>query len=255
LKVAAAFAFIAACSAIQIPLLVLLLPFRRLRIITSNLYVKAIAAVCLSLSRIKLDIAGRQHLDRRRPAIYVSNHVSLLDVLIAMRLAPLGTTAVAKKEILWIPFIGLVYLLSGSLLIDRNDRTGAISALRRQAELVRRLEVSIMLWPEGTRSRTGRLLPFKKGFAHLALQTGLPVVAIVVSNAHKAWKPTGYESASGARVRVDVLPAIDTTGWSAGSVDDHVAEVRAMYLARLCAHGANWPGRAEQSNPHRPFQK
>ena len=235
LRLVVASAVIAVASVLQLALLLLLLPHRRLRIVTSNLYVRVLARVCIWLAGIRLEITGMEHLDLRRPALYVCNHVSLLDILIAMRILPLGTTAVAKKEIAWVPFVGWVYLLSGSLRVDRSSRAEAVAALRRQGTWVRRLRVSIIIWPEGTRSRTGRLLPFKKGFAHLALQTGLPIVPIVVAGAHKVWSAEGFDFRPGTAVRVEVVAPVDTTGWKLDSLERHIAEIRGLYLDRLPA--------------------
>ena len=163
----------------------------------------------------------------------MSNHTSLFDVLLAMWLCPVGTTAVAKREVAWLPCIGQIYILSGSLLIHRHDPERAVAELRRTAEFVKRARLSVMIWPEGTRSRTGRLLPLKKGFAHLALQTGLPIVPIVVTGGHRAWRAGSLSFSDRARVEVRVEAPIETTHWSRETLDAHIAEVAAVFRERL----------------------
>jgi lysophosphatidate acyltransferase len=195
----------------------------------SSHYVQLVGGVAVWLSGIDVHIEGREGLDPTRPAIYVSNHTSLFDVILAMWLCPVGTVAVAKREIAWLPCIGQIYVLSGSLRIDRRDPDRAHAALERTAGFVRRARLSLMIWPEGTRSRTGRRLPFKKGFVHLALQTGLPVVPIVVTGAHRAWRVRSLRFSQGARVVVHVAAPIDTRGWSRDTVDAHVAEVERVF--------------------------
>lgn len=100
------------------------------------------------------------------------------------------------------------------------------------ARAVVKNNLSLILFPEGTRSKNGRLLPFKKGFVHAALQTGLPVVPIVVTGTHLAWRNNSV------RVRpvpltVKVLPPIGTGGWEEARVDEHVEAVRSMYVCNL----------------------
>ncbi len=166
------------------------------------------------------------------PAIYVSNHTSPLDIFLGIWLAPYGTCGVAKKEVVWYPFFGQLYLLSGHLRVDRGNHGRALEAMREVAELVRGKGLGIWLWPEGTRSRDGRLLPFKKGFAHLALATGLPVVPVVVSGAHRIWRKNSLFIDPGV-VTIKVLPAIDTSAWRSETLDQHIADVRQAINAAL----------------------
>jgi 1-acyl-sn-glycerol-3-phosphate acyltransferase len=117
--------------------------------------------------------------------------------------------------------------LSGHLLIDRGDRQGAIAALAATAEFVHRNRLSIWIWPEGTRSRDGRLLSFRKGFVHLALATGLPVVPVVLHGAHERVPGRSFTLIPG-ELEVDVLEPIDTRGWKPETVDDHVEQVHSI---------------------------
>lgn len=213
----------------------LLLPWRVLRIKLCNGYGKLVGSGLIRLLvRCPLAMSHRERIDELKPAIYVSNHTSTLDIFLGMWLCPYGGCGIAKKEIGNIPLFGWLYRLSGHLLIDRGDREKAIAALEETARLVREHELSIWLWPEGTRSRDGRLIPFKKGFVHLAIATGLPVIPVVVHGAHKVWEARTL-TLSREPLRVDVLEPVDTSGWSEHSVEQHVAEVRALFLANLPA--------------------
>ena len=98
--------------------------------------------------------------------------------------------------------------------------------------VVERHNLSMWIWPEGTRSRSGRLKRFKKGFVHLAIATGLPVVPCVAHNAHLYWPGGGFKVRPG-RLQMEILPAIETTGWSSDRVDEHVDEVMAAFAAAL----------------------
>jgi len=91
---------------------------------------------------------------------------------------------------------------------------------------------SVCMSPEGTRSVTPKLAPFKKGAFHLAMQAGVPIVPIVIQNSSDIM-PKGEMIYHPATVRVEVLPPIPTDSWSAESIDEHVATVRDMYLKAL----------------------
>ena len=106
--------------------------------------------------------------------------------------------------------------------------------MKSLGEIVRRGGLSILISPEGTRSRTGRMLPFKKGFVHLARQTGLPVVPIVISGAHKSWVKNTL-TIRGVPVTAEVLPPISTEGWAERENDDVLREVEGVFSAHLPA--------------------
>jgi 1-acyl-sn-glycerol-3-phosphate acyltransferase len=181
---------------------------------------------------MRTHVRHRERLGESRPAIYVTNHTSVLDVLISMWLCPMGGCGIAKKEIARIPFFGWAYRLSGHLLIDRGDREGAIAALATTAEFVRSHRLSIWIWPEGTRSRDGRLLSFRKGFVHLAIATGLPVVPVVIHGAHERVPDRSFTVIPG-ELEVEVLEPIDTRGWKRDTLDEHVEQVHAIVARAL----------------------
>jgi 1-acyl-sn-glycerol-3-phosphate acyltransferase len=215
-------------------MLVLLLPWRMARIRFCHITGRAIAPFFVWVMGCRVELHGREHIDKGSPAIFLSNHASLTDIFIAASHAPLYTVSVAKKQIIYYPFFGLLYALSGHLLIDRSRTEAAAEGMRRLGGLVKRNGLSIFMWPEGTRAGDGRLRPFKRGFVHLALQTGLPVIPFVQQGTHKNWKK-GTLKISATDVRVDVLPPIDTSDWSLDRVDEAVEQVHARFRATLPA--------------------
>ena len=217
--------------ALWVPLLVLLLPWRVQRIKACNYFGKVAGSTVMRISGSPLTITGHENLDPDRPAIYISNHTSAADLFIGMWLAPVGTVGIAKKQVVYYPLLGQIYLLSGHLRIDRGNSASAVESLRKLSEIVRNNGLSIYMWPEGTRS-VGPLLPFKKGIVHLAIQTGLPVVPVVVSGAHELWVKNTLRVRP-VPVRVDVLPAIATQGWSTEHLDDHLAELQRAFADAL----------------------
>ena len=219
---------------IMIIILIILLPSQVVRIRTCNYFGKIVGRFYIRLSGCPFTIQGRQRLDPHRPAIYVSNHTSVLDIFIAIWHSPVGTCGVAKKQIIYYPFFGLLYALSGHLRIDRGNSKKAVASMKALAETVKKHSLSIFLWPEGTRSRNGRLLPFKKGMVHLAVQTGLPVIPFVVTGAHKSWEARTH-TIHKVPICLEVLPPIDTSHWSTRSIEEAIEEVHARFRKVLPA--------------------
>lgn len=213
-------------------IMLLCLPSRIARVKVGNYFGKTVCRLMVWLSGCPVTVRGREHLDRHRPAIYVSNHTSIMDIFIAAWLAPVGTVGVAKKQVVYYPFFGQLYLLSGHLRIDRGNSATARASLARLGETVRDKRLSIFLWPEGTRSRDGHLLPFRKGLVHLAVQTGLPVVPFVLKGAQRAWVKHSL-TLRPVPIEVEVLPAIDTSSWDTNHTDEAIEQVQARFRAVL----------------------
>lgn len=226
------FFFVSVGAVIFMAISLVLLPWRALRVKAANLYGKMLGRVVFWLAGIKTEKVGFEKLGGQFPAIYVSNHTSTMDGPLAMWVCPMGGAGVAKKELARIPFFGWLYMLSGHLLIDRANRAQAVKSMAELSRVVKEHHLGIWIWPEGTRSRSGRLLPFKKGFAHLALATGLPVVPVVVSGAQEIWSK-GSLVINPARIRIEVLDAIDTSHWEIETLDAHIDEVHEAFVQAL----------------------
>ena len=139
---------------------------------------------------------------------------------------------VGKKEILKIPFFGQAYWLAGHLLIDRSNNAKAIASMAKLSDFVKSKNLSIWIWPEGTRSMDGNLIPCKKAFVHLAFETGLPVVPVMLHGAHEVWPAKTMQFYPG-NVEVEVLDPIETDKWSKDTVDDHVEHVKSIMTKSL----------------------
>ena len=209
-----------------------LLPWRSTRIRMGNRYSQIIGPILIFFTGTKIQMTGKEHLNPSRPAIYVNNHSSGLDPLIAMSICPVGGCGIAKKQLAYIPFFGQIYWLSGHLLIDRSNRESAISSIKEVTQVVHKHALSLWIWPEGTRSKTGRLTPFKKGFVHLALDTKLPIVPIISHKAHERWPTRSIEMFPGD-LHIEVLPPIDTQKWTHETLNEHLAEIHELFKMKL----------------------
>ena len=213
-------------------LMILALPFRSLRVRIGNFCGKIIGPVVSRLVGAKVINPDSKKLTDSAPAIFVTNHSSALDVFIGMALCPYGGCGVGKKEVLRIPFFGQAYWLAGHLLIDRGNNAKAIASMAKLSDFVKSKDLSIWIWPEGTRSIDGKLIPFKKGFVHLALETGLPVVPVMLHGAHEVWPAKTMQFYPG-NVEIEVLDPIKTDKWSKSTVDDHVEHVKSIMAESL----------------------
>src|SRR5215510_2909012 len=186
------------------------------------------------LAGVRLEVYGGEHL-AARPAVFLFNHQSQLDVLILAKLLRGGFTGVAKKELANSPGFGLMFRLADVAFVDRQDHAQARKALEPAVQKLRD-GISLVIAPEGTRSATPALGPFKKGAFHVAMQAGVPIVPIVIRNSSELmWR--GATTIHAGTVQIAVLPPVATDGWDAAGLDEHVHEVRGRYLATL----ANWP--------------
>lgn len=189
----------------------------------------------LTLAGVELEVIGERHLWEHRPAVFVFNHQSNADGYVVLSLTRRGVAGVAKKEAAAMPVVGTYLRLAQVVFIDRANSSNAIEAMR---PLVQRLQqgTSILISPEGTRSRSPRLGRFKKGAFHLARQAGVPVVPIVIRNAGEVMARDSLLMRAG-KVQVCVLPAIDVAAWNADELEHHVNEVRSLFQQTL----DHWP--------------
>lgn len=123
-------------------------------------------------------------LNTTRPAVFIGNHQTELDVLMLGAIFPKYCSVTAKAQLKNVPFLGWFMSLSGTIFIDRKNSKDARSAMDGAATEIKTKRQSVYMFPEGTRSYTKEptLLPFKKGAFHLAVQSGVPIVPVVVAN-------------------------------------------------------------------------
>ncbi len=194
---------------------------------------------------LNLEVRGEENLWSERPAVFVFNHQSKADVVIVSRLLRRDIAGVGKEEIRKMPVIGQVMQFGGVVLIDRKNASSAIEAMQPLVDVMQNEGKSVCIAPEGTRTVSPKLAPFKKGAFHLAMQAGVPIVPIVIHNALDV-APKGDFIFRPATVEVEILPPVDTSDWSVGSINKHVAEVRGMFVDALKLRGMQETEKTEQ---------
>jgi putative phosphoserine phosphatase/1-acylglycerol-3-phosphate O-acyltransferase len=197
-----------------------------------NFSISLFADTASALIGLDLDVRGREHLWKRRPAIFMFNHQSNADMLIMASLVRRDIVGVGKRELKNLPVIGPLMGASGVVFIDRSDRKAAIETMKPLVHAMQEEGKSLVIAPEGTRAPTRKLGAFKKGGFHVAIQSGIPIVPVVIHNSGDI-SPKGDRIFRSGTVQVDVLPALDTTSWSIQTIDEHVASVRNLFLHTL----------------------
>ncbi len=134
----------------------------------------------LIVSRIKVSVTGLSNIDRSKSYIYMSNHQSNFDIPVLLGHLKVQFRWLAKMELFKIPIFGHAMRKAGYISIDRNKRESAFESLKNAARKIKS-GVSVLIFPEGTRSRDGKIRPFKKGGFVLAIDSGAPIVPIVIS--------------------------------------------------------------------------
>ena len=133
---------------------------------------------------IRVRAEGLEELDPRGPYVLMSNHQSAFDIAAIVTSWPGSFRFVAKRELTWVPFFGWALALGGHVIIDRRRRNRAVKSLEQAARQVRD-GTNVIIFPEGTRSPSGELGPFKSGGFHLAIQAQVPVLPVSVSGSRR----------------------------------------------------------------------
>lgn len=153
----------------------------------------------------KIKLVGLEKLDPQGTYIFMSNHVSNLDPPALIPIIPRRTSVLAKKELWRIPILNKALDLVEIVPVDRSSRDAAIQSIRRAGEVMRH-GINMTIYPEGTRSRDGRLLPFKKGPFHLAMETGEPIVPVTILGTYEMMPKGSWIARSGTATLVFHLP-------------------------------------------------
>lgn len=179
----------------------------------------------------RVHVVGRGNIDPAVTYVYVANHLSLLDILVLFRLFR-DFKWVSKAELFKVPLVGWNMSLNRYIPLLRGDRDSVIEMMRRCEQTLARGS-SIMMFPEGTRSKTGELKAFKTGAFELALACGAPIVPLVITGTHNALPKHGFVLQGKHEIGVQVLEPVPATG----TVGELTEQVRALIEARLQTPG------------------
>lgn len=198
-------------------------PFDRGRYITGRIFRKIGPAMATLNPLWRFRYSGTMPKDPRRPFVVVSNHESFADILLISHL-PWEMKWLSKAELFRIPIMGWMMWLAGDVPVKRGFGPSALEAMARCRQALDN-RVSVMIFPEGTRSKTSELLPFKDGAFRLAIEAGVPILPLAVSGTATALRKHDWRfGRSDAEVRV--LEPVETAGLTLRDIPELKARVR-----------------------------
>ncbi|XP_014811964.1 PREDICTED: 1-acyl-sn-glycerol-3-phosphate acyltransferase alpha-like [Calidris pugnax] len=186
---------------------------------------------------IKMQVRGSEHLDIKEPYVIVCNHQASLDLMGMAEFIPDHCVPIVKKELLYLGTVGWACWLSGMIFINRHKREDAINVISQTARTMRRENLRVLIFPEGTRNQEKSMLPFKRGAFHLAVQAQVPILPVVISPYRDFFSSKDKKFTSGM-CTIQVLPKVETRGLSPKDVPELTETVRqrmAEVLAEMSA--------------------
>jgi 1-acyl-sn-glycerol-3-phosphate acyltransferase len=181
------------------------------------------------LAGIRVRAVGRENLQPGRAYLFMSNHTSNLDPPVIVPQLGRRIAIIAKQELFRIPLFGRAMRAANFVAVNRADRRSAVESVTNAAHVLQS-GLGMLVFPEGTRSRDGRLLPLKKGPFHLAMEAGVPVLPITVVGTHQAW-PKGTARLHATEIVVHFHPPIDPQQFA--SREELMSAVRAAIESAL----------------------
>jgi len=182
------------------------------------------ARFILAASRIKVEVIGLSNIDPSKSYIYMSNHQGNFDIPILQAYLPVQFRWLAKAELFNIPVFGYAMGRAGHISIDRSDLKSALKSLKNAARIIRN-GVSVLIFPEGTRSCDGNIRQFKKGGFILSVDSGVPIVPVII---HGLW-PLMLKNKVFVRpgnVRLEIKEPIESTEYTRKTKEDRLKKVR-----------------------------
>lgn len=197
-----------------------------LGIIASFWSAKAAVDICirpwgrtiLNTFGIKLDVEGIENIPKGKPCLILYNHQSSFDILAFSAVVPVGWKAVMKREILFVPFVGLVAKFSGHYFVKRDGSVNDSSQVREIVNDLKTGKDAVIIAPEGTRSEDGKLLPFKQGVFLIASLSGVPIIPMIIWGG-KDIRPKNQikiDLDRNKKITIRVLPPIDPSKYPKG---------------------------------------
>lgn len=176
-----------------------------------------------------------KNVDKFGRCIYIGNHQNNYDMVTISYMVQPRTVSVGKKSLIWIPFFGLLYWVTGNILIDRENRTKAHGTMNEVARRIHDDDLSVWMFPEGTRSRGRGLLPFKTGAFYAAIAAGVPIVPVVCSTTQDKIDLNRWDN---GKVICEMLEPIDVSAYDKENVRElaaHCHQLMAQRIAELDA--------------------
>ena len=179
----------------------------------------------------RLQVEGSERIDWSRPCVLVVNHQSIIDACVLFRAVPVPLRFVLKAEMARVPFVGRYARAMGMVFLDRGGRRAALHSLELAASIVRD-GGTVCVFPEGTRSRDGRVGRFKPGAFQIALAAGVPVVPVAIAGSGAVLPPSGFAVRPGV-IRLRFGTPLTVPAVAPAAVRDTLAQQAEHAVAEL----------------------
>ncbi len=189
----------------------------------------------LRTNGIRLAAKGVENIARRQACILIANHASILDIPGIISAFPVPVRFMAKKSLAWFPVFGWFLASSGHILIERKNAKSALLSLKKAVAIIEK-GISIVVFPEGTRTPDGQVKDFKEGAFLLALEAKAPIVPVSISGTHQMLPRTGWCFWPG-QMELSIDPPILTHGLSRREVPSLMKKVREIIIQKLKPEG------------------
>jgi len=199
-------------------------------------YARWWAKIQLLVSGVKVKVKGLEHLGKKAPFIYMANHQSAYDIFALLSCLPVQFRWIAKKELFAIPVLGWAMRAANYISIDRSGKRKALESIERAASKIKG-GVSVVIFPEGTRSRDGSIQPFKRGGFTLALKSGVPIIPIAIKGSSDVM-PRGSLRVRPGEIHITIDRAIDTAPYSLRERDVLMERVMGTLKRNLSTDGS-----------------
>ncbi|MDH4204399.1 MAG: 1-acyl-sn-glycerol-3-phosphate acyltransferase [Desulfobacteraceae bacterium] len=186
------------------------------------------AKCILALSNIRVTVKGLSNLKPGRSYIYMANHMSNFDIPVLQAFLPVQFRWLAKAELYKIPVFGYAMKRAGYISIDRSDRKSAIESLNKAVKIIRD-GISVVIFPEGTRSRNHNIQPFKKGGFFLAVDSGVPIIPIIIHGTERIM-PKKQMLIKPGNVTLEIAKPINSSDYTRKTKNDLMDKIRDIFL-------------------------
>src|SRR5579875_3352712 len=186
---------------------------------------RAWAKVLLKVSGVRVRVHGLEHISSGASYIFVANHLSYMDTPVVLAHIPVQFRFLAKRGLFQIPFLGQHLSRAGHIPVPREDPRAPVKTMQRK-------RISLLIFPEGGRSHTGELQPFKEGAAYIAIRAGVPLVPVAILGSREVL-PYGSGIVKAGEVELHILPPLETSSLTLKDRSRITEQCRELILKEL----------------------
>jgi 1-acyl-sn-glycerol-3-phosphate acyltransferase len=179
---------------------------------------------------VKLVQRGLDNAPTPENSVYISNHQSILDFVTDPGMLRPRTVSLGKRDLLYVPFFGLLYWITGNIMINREDKSKARDTIKQVAEAIHQRDLSVWVYPEGTRSKGRGLLPFKTGAFRMAIEAGVPITPMCTSTTHNK---IDFNRANNGIAITEMLEPIDVSGYKLSDARELANRCHALMAEKI----------------------